>query len=149
MPYYSKRDGSLEWIENNDTFMNWWYGFIKKEVKKHRDGYGNMPTVEVGVNEGKLLEDGTGRVVSPKFVEFLHSEGYKYSSEQRWFAREWTCWTPVRLESIQETYKYDIDDKIWTYRIVKTRLLPVNGGGGRPGPKNPHLIWVEEVGSKE
>ena len=145
MPYYSKRDGSLEWIENNDTFMNWWYGFIKKEVKKHRDGYGNMPTVEVGVNEGKLLEDGTGRVVSPKFVEQLHNQGYKFNEGRNWFWREWSTWTPDGMKKVLETYQLSIEHK-WIYKIVNAKGLGGSGGGGNA---NGCCIWESDEGSKE
>jgi len=152
MPYYSKRDGSYtEWVDKDNIVVNQWHKVLGRKHMHPEDGYGHMPRVEVGKNRGKLHEDGTGRVVSPKFVKDLHSKGFKYSESERWFEREWSCWTPERSEIVIESYKYDIDDKIWTYRIIDKISMPPPPRGIEQelGPQNPHLIWVDKVGSKE
>ena len=152
MPYYTIRGGSYtEWVENDNILVNQWHKVLGRLHEHPKDKYGHMPRIEVGKNRGKLHEDGTGRIVSPKFVEYLYSKGFKYSEQERWFEREWSCWTPERSEIVIESYKYDIDDKIWTYRILDKRLMPPppRGIDQELGSQNPYLIWVDKVGSKE
>ena len=155
MPHYQRKNGTQYFVHPN-TILGWWYSYVSKSEsgtwlskfvpRPPTDKYGYLPLIEVGPNKGKLIEDGSGRVVSPKFVDGLYDDGYVWNNRRGWFQREWTTWTPRRPDIVWETYWYDIDEDHWVYRIINPRKLSNLGGGGGPGG---WCIWEEKIGKKE
>ena len=144
MPYYQKKDTSYQWVDDN-IVLNQWNKILGRKPVHPRDKYGCLTVQEAGPDKGKIWENGSGRVVSPKFVEQLHSQGYEYNEDRNWFYREWSTWTPNGMRKVLETYQLSIEHK-WIYKIVNTKGLGGSGGGGNA---NRCCIWESDEGSKE
>ena len=144
MPYYQKKDTSYQWVDDN-IVLNQWNKILGRKPVHPRDKYGCLTVQEAGPDKGKIWENGSGRVVSPKFVEQLHNQGYKFNEGRNWFWREWSTWTPDGMKKVLETYQLSIEHK-WIYKIVNTKGLGGSGGGGNA---NRCCIWESDEGSKE
>ena len=144
MPYYQKKDTSYQWVDDN-IVLNQWNKILGRKPVHPRDKYGCLTVQEAGPDKGKIWENGSGRVVSPKFVEQLHNQGYKFNENRNWFWREWSTWTPDGMKKVLETYQLSIEHK-WIYKIVNTKGLGGSGGGGNA---NRCCIWESDEGSKE
>ena len=116
MPYYQKKDTSYQWVDDN-IVLNQWNKILGRKPVHPRDKYGCLTVQEAGPDKGKIWENGSGRVVSPKFVEQLHNQGYKFNEGRNWFWREWSTWTPDGMKKVLETYQLSIEHK-WIYKIV-------------------------------
>ena len=146
MPYYQKKDGSYtEWVDNNNIVVNQWNKVRGRKPVHPEDKYGQLSLQAGGPKKGQIWENGSGRVVSPKFVEQLHSQGYEYNEDRNWFYREWSTWTPNGMRKVLETYQLSIEHN-WIYKIVNTKGLGGSGGGGNA---NVCCIWESDEGSKE
>ena len=146
MPYYQKKDGSYtEWVDNNNIVVNQWNKVRGRKPVHPEDKYGQLSLQAGGPKKGQIWENGSGRVVSPKFVEQLHNQGYKFNEGRNWFWREWSTWTPDGMKKVLETYQLSIEHK-WIYKIVNTKGLGGSGGGGNA---NGCCIWESDEGSKE
>ena len=158
MPYYQKKDGSYtEWVDNNNIVVNQWNKVCGRKTVHPEDKYGPLSVQEGGPKKGQIWENGSGRVVSPKFVESLYKQGYIFCEGRNWFYREWSTWSPERNFSdpqalgrsrrvrVWETYQLTIEHN-WIYRIVDPRCLGGLGGGGNGGG---WCIWEEDQGSKD
>ena len=144
MPYYQKKDTSYQWVDDN-IVLNQWNKILGRKPVHPRDKYGCLTVQEAGPDKGKIWENGSGRVVSPKFVEQLHNQGYKFNEGRNWFWREWSTWTPDGMKKVLETYQLSIEHN-WIYKIVNTKGLGGSGGGGNA---NRCCIWESDEGSKE
>ena len=144
MPYYQKKDTSYQWVDDN-IVLNQWNKILGRKPVHPRDKYGCLTVQEAGPDKGKIWENASGRVVSPKFVEQLHNQGYKFNEGRNWFWREWSTWTPDGMKKVLETYQLSIEHK-WIYKIVNTKGLGGSGGGGNA---NRCCIWESDEGSKE
>ena len=81
MPYYQKKDTSYQWVDDN-IVLNQWNKILRRKPVHPRDKYGCLTVQEAGPDKGKIWENGSGRVVSPKFLEQLHNQGYKFNENQ-------------------------------------------------------------------
>ena len=144
MPYYQKKDTSYQWVDDN-IVLNQWNKILGRKPVHPRDKYGCLTVQEAGPDKGKIWENGSGRVVSPKFVEQLHSQGYEYNEDRNWFYREWSTWTPNGMRKVLETYQLSIEHN-WIYRIVDPLQLGGLGGGGNA---SGWCIWESDEGGKD
>jgi len=154
MPYYQKKDGSYtEWVDNNNIVVNQWNKVCGRKTVHPEDKYGPLSVQEGGPKKGQIWENGSGRVVSPKFVESLYDQGYAFNEDRNWFWREWSTWTPRRRRSdgglqqkvVWETFQLTVEHN-WIYRIINPTCLGGVGGGGHG---DGWCIWEENVGSKD
>ena len=144
MPYYQKKDTSYQWVDDN-IVLNQWNKILGRKPVHPRDKYGCLTVQEAGPDKGKIWENGSGRVVSPKFVEQLHSQGYEYNEDRNWFYREWSTWTPNGMRKVLESYQLSIEHN-WIYRIVDPLQLGGLGGGGNA---SGWCIWESDEGGKD
>ena len=146
MPYYQKKDGSYtEWVDNNNIVVNQWNKVRGRKPVHPEDKYGQLSLQAGGPKKGQIWENGSGRVVSPKFVEQLHSQGYEYNEDRNWFYREWSTLTPNGMRKVLETYQLSIEHN-WIYRIVNPLQLGGLGGGGNA---TGWCIWESDQGGKD
>ena len=125
--------------------MNQWNKVCGRKTVHPEDKSGQLSLQAGGPKKGQIWENGSGRVVSPKFVEQLHNQGYKFNEGRNWFWREWATWTPDGMKKVLETYQLSIEHN-WIYMIVNTKGLGGSRGGGNA---NRCCIWESDEGSKE
>ena len=146
MPYYQKKDGSYtEWVDKNNIVVNQWNKVRGRKPVHPEDKYGQLSLQAGGPKKGQIWENGSGRVVSPKFVEYMYNEGYKFDEGRNWFWREWSTWTPGGMKKVLETYQLSMEHN-WIYRIVNPDCLGGLGGGGHG---DGWCIWQSNEGGKD
>ena len=132
--------------------MTWWQKLFggsveKKPVKRLQD-----------------MDQNTGEIDSPEFLEYLKVKGFQYNHRRLWWQRVWTTSIPWKdwqnpdpenciwelplpgTKQIWETYVFDVSTKEWTYRIVDPARI------GQPGSgyyQDGWCIWEENIGKKE
>ena len=120
--------------------MTWW-----ENLFSGFNTTGNK-NVRKPVQEHCGYDANTGELDSPQFLDEIEVEGFTFDGGRVWWQRVWTTWSPTGMKEVLETWGFDKNNKIWTYRIVNPLKLGGLGGGGRG---EGWCIWEEEVGEKE
>tara|TARA_B100000287_G_C20184631_1_gene603629 strand:- start:124 stop:531 length:408 start_codon:yes stop_codon:yes gene_type:complete len=87
----------------------------------------------------------TGMITSPEFINGLKREGYWWNKDRFWWMRVWTTAVPYKrypiFREVWETYEFDDDNEVWSYKIVN----PYSLGGTPNGSHGPGwLIWQDK-----
>ena len=119
--------------------MTWWQKLFGNPVEENK-----REPVQAYLGMG--YDVATGELDSPGFLDEIELEGFKWDSKRVWWFREWSTWTPTRMKKVLEIYQFNVNEKKWTYRIVKPEYLGGIGGGGN---SRGWCIWESDEGIKE
>ena len=117
--------------------MTWWQKLFggsveKKPVKRLQD-----------------MDQNTGEIDSPEFLEYLKVKGIQYIHRRLWWQRVWTTHTPdcvyPNLKQVWEVEQFNVKNEKWTYKIVNPSYL----GQGNAGDSGSAWVWIGDERGKQ